>query len=241
MQANLNNAVMFDMEVNAVRALPKPQLRPSFLWEFLLDGRTPARAMTDEAITKMLPALEGTGSILELGAAGNYYKRFAKAGQRYVTSNLSGDADARLDMTRLDLPDNSVDALVSVFAIEHVFDFAVVFGEQYRVLKPGGRLLLVAPFLYYYHAAPDDYFRFSCSALDSLLSPFEILIRQPVGGRNLLFAEFLHEKAILGSKRNPLTRFALRLLALPFLAFALSRHQSQYAIAYAYVCQKKAT
>lgn len=233
----------FHMSAAAVGEISTPVLQTSFLWEFLIDGRTPARAMTDVAMQALLPALEGKGVILELGAAGDYYQRFVTAGQTYQTSNLDPNigCDIQLDMTSMDLPDNSVDALVSVFALEHLYDYEAVFSEQLRVLKPGGRLLLVSPFMYYYHAAPDDYFRFTSSALDHLLDPMRVLTRQPLGGRWLLFSELLHEKVIMGSRMSFLARLALRLVALPFLAAGRKSHDSRYALAYAYLCEKEKT
>jgi SAM-dependent methyltransferase len=205
----------------------------------MLDGRTPARAMSDVAMKTLLPALHGPGTIIELGAAGNYYKSFMPKSQCYLTSNLAPGCDVCLDMTKLDLADSSVDALVSVFALEHLFDFDLVFKEQQRVLKPGGRLLLIAPFLYYYHAAPDDFFRFSATALERLFKPFDILVRQPLGGRWLLFAEFLHEKIVMGSRKGFLARMALRCVALPFLAAGLRAHDARYAFGFAYLCVKR--
>lgn len=234
------SAYLFYYSGETARNITPPELPQKFLWEFLLDGRTPARAMTDETMRKLLPALEGAGTIVELGAGGDYYKKFVKDGQKYVTSNLSEGCDRVLDMTKLDLPDNTVEAFVSVFALEHLFDFEAVFSEQLRVLKPGGRLLVVVPFLYYYHAAPDDFFRFTASALERLLTPFDVLVRQPIGGRWLLFAEFLHEKTVMGSRLGFLAKLALRLVALPFLACALKRNDPQYALGFAYLCEKRA-
>lgn len=233
-----NPAAGFLISSEAAKQIPPASLPARFLYEFIADGRTPARAMTDEVMRKLLPALEGKGSIIELGAGGDYYKDLASDRQAYITSNLSPGCDRVLDMTALDLADNSVDALVSVFALEHIYDFQAVFQEQYRILRPGGRLLLVAPFLYYYHAAPDDFFRFTESALDKLVSPLTVLNKRAIGNRWLLFSELLHEKVIMGSKRGPVGRLLLRLLALPFLARALNSHDPQYALGFAYLCEK---
>lgn len=238
-EASASSKANFDILGSDLARLGEPRLPLSFLLEFLLDGRTPVRAMSDVMMKTLLPGLSGPGIIVELGAGGNYYKNFVPKGQRYLTSNLAPGCDARLDMTKLDLADCSVDALVSVFALEHVYDFETVFSEQLRVLKPGGRLLLVVPFLYYYHAAPDDYFRFSSTALDRLLGRFNIIVRQPLGGRWLLFAEFLHEKLVMGSRMGFFARLALRLVALPFLAAGLKSHDSQFASGFAYLCEKK--
>ncbi|MBB3918897.1 methyltransferase domain-containing protein [Rhizobium fabae] len=230
---------VFTMTSDEIQKIAPPALPLSFLSEFMADGRTPARAMTDEAMLKFLPALAGTGAILELGAGSDYYKKFMSSDQPYVTSNVVPGFDMVLDMTKIDLPDGSVDALVSVFALEHLFDFDAAFKEQYRVLTPGGRLLLVVPFMYYYHAAPDDFFRFSSSALDKLLSPFKVLSRQSIGGRWLIFAEFLHEKKAMGSKLGYFARVALRCLALPFLAKGLKESDPRYALAFVYLCEKE--
>jgi SAM-dependent methyltransferase len=228
----------FELSASQARALPAPSLGMDFLREFLADGRTPARALTDVAMRAMLPALYGPGEILELGAGGDYYKRFARQGQRYATSNLTTGCDRILDMTCLGIEDNSVDALTSVFALEHVFEYEKAIAEMRRVLKPGGRLLLVVPFLYYYHAAPDDYFRFSLSALERLMAPLEILQRQSLGSRGMLISELLHEKAVLGSTRGVFARAMLRAIALPFLAGALKRQDTTYAVGYGLLCEK---
>ena len=234
----MNTRAVFEMPKSQARSLPVPSLDAGFLWEFMADGRTPARAMTDEAMRSMLPALYGPGEILELGAGGDYYKRFIREGQRYATSNLSSGCDRILDMTRLALDDDSVDAIVSIFALEHVYEYGTAVREMRRVLKPGGRLLLVVPFLYFYHAAPDDFFRFSFSALERLISPLEILQRHSLGSRGLLISELLHEKAVLGSKRGPLARVALRVLALPFLVASLGKGDATYAVGHALLCEK---
>lgn len=229
----------FRISAAEISQLKKPQLPRRFLWEFLLDGRTPARAMTDAAMRQILPAMSGNGTIIELGAGGDYYKKYVAPEQKYLTSNLTSGCDLQLDMTRLELEDNSVDALISVFALEHLYDFDAVFKEMQRVLKPGGRMAIIAPFMYYYHAAPDDFFRFTESAMNRLLASMTILRCQPLGNKALLIAELLHEKTIMGSKLGLFGRLLLRLIALPFLAMGLRSHDTRYAIGFAYLAEKK--
>jgi SAM-dependent methyltransferase len=142
----------------------------------------------------------------------------------------------------MDFADSSVDALVSICVLEHIYDFDRFFSESYRCLKPGGRLLLIVPFLYFFHGAPDDFFRFTESALDRLLNNFKILLKKALGSRELLVAELYHEKTVMGSRRSVLGRVFLRLLAMPFLywAIATKRHDSTYAIAHVYLCERPA-
>ena len=50
-----------------------------------------------------------------------------------------------MDARQLDFPDASFDKIYSFHAIEHIPDLAEVFAEMARVLKPGGKILLVYP------------------------------------------------------------------------------------------------
>lgn len=57
-----------------------------------------------------------------------------------VTMNLRA-----MDATSLDFPDASFNKIYSVHTIEHIPDLKKALGEMARVLKSGGRLLLVYP------------------------------------------------------------------------------------------------
>jgi SAM-dependent methyltransferase len=161
------------------------------------------------------------------------------------TSNLvEGAADRVLDMTALDLPDASVPLLMSAFAIEHFFEVDRSMAEAARVLQPGGAYFLIAPFLYYYHAAPDDYFRFTAPALKAMGEKHGLAAESTVtlGDRWLMFAEFLHEKEVLGSRHGRFGCLMLRLLALPMLAYSVlrGRPDSRFAMGYAVLLRKPA-
>lgn len=54
--------------------------------------------------------------------------------------------------------------------LEHVEDSANLLGESARILKKGGRLQGCVPFLVPYHADPDDYYRYTHSALKTLFA-----------------------------------------------------------------------
>lgn len=215
----------------------------SYLWEFMRDGRTPMRALSDQAILLYAHRLsQSVSEVVELGSAGDYYKRRLAGILPVRTSNIVDGYDLKLDMTNLEFPSESVEALMSFYAIEHVVDYEASFREAHRILNYGGYYLLIAPFIYYYHAAPDDYFRFTSSALKVLADKhcFKVVDLQPLGDRGLLFAEFLHEKAIMGSRRSVLGRLLLRILAMPFLARSIlrGRHDTRFAMGYACLFQK---
>ena len=50
-----------------------------------------------------------------------------------------------------------------------------VSAEVYRVLKPGGKGLFVVPFIYKYHGAPFDFFRYTKSGFHTLLRQYAVV------------------------------------------------------------------
>jgi len=97
--------------------------------------------------------------VLELGCGDGTNIRLIKANTRGVSYlgcdislvRLRGSAQragAGLTLASADtlpLPDQSVDVTLSIFVIEHVVFPARFLDEQWRVLRSGGRLLLIAP------------------------------------------------------------------------------------------------
>lgn len=61
------------------------------------------------------------------------------------------------------------DVVVSANALEHCRRPWEVVQNVFRVLKPGGLFLAVAPFMWPLHNFPSDYFRFTGSGLASLI------------------------------------------------------------------------
>jgi len=184
----------------------------SYLFELLKDGRTPVRVITDEALKFYHKFLIGDGTIFELSAPSDYYKSFFPESQKYVLTNIAKNADMVVDMTSMPFDDDSVDAMLSMCAVEHIADYRRGFTEVHRVLKPKGRFLVCVPFMYCYHAAPDDYVRFTTSYLRTLMADFDLLTVRTLGTREVMIANMYHEKVWMQLDNSRLSRFFKRVL-----------------------------
>jgi SAM-dependent methyltransferase len=73
-----------------------------------------------------------------------------------------------------DLPfiDNSVDCVVSIAVLEHLQNPEIVIKEVFRILKPGGMIISVVPFMQPFHASPHDYQRYTLVGLEHLHKKF---------------------------------------------------------------------
>jgi SAM-dependent methyltransferase len=66
----------------------------------------------------------------------------------------------------------SVDAVILDTILEHVPEPQKVVDEVFRILKPGGRAICLAPFIFPYHAYPRHYFNSSKDGLEYLFRRF---------------------------------------------------------------------
>ena len=85
------------------------------------------------------------------------------------------NVDIVCDIHHLPFKDNSIDAVMSLAVLEHVREPAVVLKEVHRVLKPGGRVFSVIPFMQPFHASPHDYQRYTLPGIEYLHRDFDIV------------------------------------------------------------------
>lgn len=101
---------------------------------------------------------------------------------------LRGVVDVFGDGGRLPFRDASFDTLLAVELIEHLRDSAPAFDEFARVIRPGGRLLLTAPFAAARHQLPYDFARFTPEGLAALLERHGFAVERMLPRGNTLVA-----------------------------------------------------
>jgi len=88
------------------------------------------------------------------------------------------------DITGLE---NKYDKIICIAILEHVYDPFKAVSNLQKMLKSGGMIYGMVPYLYHYHAPKDlkfqDYFRFSKDALAYLFRDFNDVELYPIRGR----------------------------------------------------------
>ena len=171
----------------ALRALPRDERRR--LLPPITDKRWYVRRQLVRRVADLLDrfAAELDGATLVDYGCGEmpYRPLFEKRVSRYIGVDLPDNpaAEASLDEGgRMDLPDASADVVLSTQVLEHVDDPRAYLAEAYRVLKPGGLLLLSTHGIWWYHPHPQDLWRWTGAGLQRLIetSGFEPIERRGV-------------------------------------------------------------
>jgi SAM-dependent methyltransferase len=122
--------------------------------------------------------------VLDVGSKDAPYRRFVRS-TSYLTLDVvpSLGADIVGDIHDIPRPDGSFDIVIATEVLEHCRDPQLAVDEIRRVLRNGGICVLSTRFLYPYHPAPSDYFRFTDEGLAHLFRAFSTVEIRPLGGR----------------------------------------------------------
>lgn len=163
-----------------------------------------------EELVKELPL---SGRVLDYGCADAPYRRFFAPEAEYVTADLPGNPDALLEIQpdgTLPCADDSFDVVLSTQVLEHVRDPEVYLSECFRVLRPGGRLLLSTHGMMVYHPDPVDYWRWTCAGLQRAVhdAGFEILRFEGIMGLAATGLQFFQDSIVYSLPRGVRKAFA---------------------------------
>jgi SAM-dependent methyltransferase len=106
------------------------------------------------------------GRVLDIGCGNKPYERmFDGKITEYFGCDIAQSSQQKVDLmceaTRIPLPDQSFDTVFSTQTLEHVAEHQQMLNEAYRLLKPGGHLIVSAPLYWPLHEEPYDFFRFT--------------------------------------------------------------------------------
>lgn len=114
------------------------------------------------------------------------------------------EVDIVVDATNLQIKDESVDCIINIAMMEHVPYPEKVFSEMRRILREGGQIFCYLPFMAPFHAAPDDFYRWSHSGARAVFSDFKevdvFMGSGPASGFLWVFQEWLSVLLSFGSK-----------------------------------------
>jgi SAM-dependent methyltransferase len=120
-----------------------------------------------------------SGRICEIGGP---YNSFAKQMPDYDFEFMSLYPDKHFDniivadATQCEqINDNTFDAVLSVSVFEHISKPWKAARNMNRILKPGGLSYHAAPFSYFYHGAPADFWRYTPDAMKLIFSELKPL------------------------------------------------------------------
>ena len=92
------------------------------------------------------------------------------------------NVDIVCDISNIPFKDNSIDIISNIAVLEHVPNPEKVVEEIYRVLKPGGKVYSVVPFIQGFHASPFDFTRRTYEGMNTLYKKFENKKIKCIGG-----------------------------------------------------------
>jgi len=165
------------------------------------------------------------GILYDLGCGEAPYKDFLlRHASQYVGidwadsyHNTKADIVADLNVP-LPIEAEVADTVISISVLEHLREPQNMLNEAFRILKPGGAIILQVPWQWWVHEAPYDYFRFTPYAFKYMLekSGFVDVRVEPTGGffsTIILKSNYFSRRFIRGPK--PL-KWIIQILLMPF-------------------------
>lgn len=127
------------------------------------------------------------GSIIDLGGSKNAeYHRYIKGTHTFTSVNIDqkNGFDLSFDLEKpFPVGDSAYDAVFCINVMEHIYNYHNLVGESFRILKSGGKVVYVIPFLIQFHPCPQDFWRYSSQSLQNISEShgYVDIVIEPVG------------------------------------------------------------
>ena len=124
------------------------------------------RYYVDEFYSRNINLFEQGSIILDIGGKkknkrGYFNIENYPVSVKYANLDITTEPDFLCDVTNVPAPKSTFDGVVCSEVLEHVPDPKKVLEEAFRVLRPGGVLLVCVPFLFRVHPDPYDFGRYT--------------------------------------------------------------------------------
>jgi SAM-dependent methyltransferase len=139
-----------------------------------------------------------------------------------VNQDITWPGDDRTDIQIysplhiIPVADNHFDAILCIAVLEHVENPEEVMAELFRVLRPGGHLVLEVPFLQPEHKVPTDFQRYTRDGLERLVTNHGFRVVRTKGLFTVYHTLYWQAHIWLHTKRSPLYLLG-RISLLPWL------------------------
>lgn len=208
-----------------------------------LKDKTILRILMNNRLRKVQ---ELDGKILDLGSGivRPSYHDFLKISKssKIVSVDVSGERkpDVYADLEqRFPFNDEEFDYALCFNLLEHIFDYRNLIGEAHRVLKQGGRLIGAVPFLASVHADPNDYFRYTKSALERIFKAFGFAeTRIEALGYGPFVVGYYTVSFLIPSFLRPVFMFPAILLDKIVAKIKKIHNKDKYVLTYYFECKK---
>jgi SAM-dependent methyltransferase len=134
------------------------------------------RSLINEHVRRAVADGKLAGRVLNISAGSIDYRELieSQAGARLIATDwLRAQTKVAVnvfcDAGALPFYSGSFSAVLCTEVLEHLPKPARTLSEAFRVLAPGGYLVLTTPFMYHAHQRPYDFFRYTAAGLQVLL------------------------------------------------------------------------
>lgn len=167
--------------------------------------------------------------VLTVGAGGEINKQLYKDSEKNNFNILSIDVnkdrepDILGDICDYDFREKRFDVVIMSEVLQFLKTPQIGIDNVYKILKPGGRLVLTSPFIFPLHDRPYDLYRFTKHGLEYLLTDFdEVTIKERNGSLEAIDVLWLRLNKFKGKHSYSLKRlivFSVFYLKRPFTLF----------------------
>lgn len=199
---------------------------------------------TGKSAKEFASTLPGNARIVSIGSG------VKVVDERVINIDIAPGENVDIVASVYELPfeDGSIDAVISESLLEHLEYPDRAVAEIYRVLKSGGQIYILTPFMLGFHSSPHDFYRWTIPGLELLFVKFTKqdagIAIGPSSALTALLREWCAMLLSFGSKQLYqlwTMFFMIVFIPLNLLDLLLARfsYASNIALAYYFIARKK--